>query len=284
MVDDDNYDLIPHSELRKLKKEIKIMKTEEGDSDGMQDSMTKLSDSLNSMIGIFGEAKRELQIEDEEAELLSNKIDPMLQKLDGLTDQNEKIAEGILSLADMIKKLEDKIDAVVDSQSNIVSVLQNMPEPQLNTEPEMQPQNNYNQGSMPQSNQMNQEFGQNMNPANQIPSAMTPGLMQEQNQAMPNMQSNEPVGMPQGNQMNQARNPFNQTPSSKDLLGDPFAPPGMNSEMNQAPNSMPQGLGQEQNQAMPNMQSNEPVGMQTEGVGVPPPPPPPKKKGFFGKQ
>jgi len=113
MASDDNYDLVPHSELHKLEDEIdELKKDPKSAPNSMGQSMDDLSGSLKSMISIFKEAKDELRIEDEEKELLSKKIDPMISKLDNLLDQNEKIAEGILSLADMIKKLEAKVDSI----------------------------------------------------------------------------------------------------------------------------------------------------------------------------
>lgn len=263
MADDDDYDLIPHSELKKIKKELKTVKLDDDDENvGMQRSMSKLSESLNSMLTVFSEAKRELQIEEEEKELLANKIDPILQKLDTLIDQNEKIAEGILSLADMIKKVEDKTDSVIESQNTIITEVQTISEPDVMQQassniPSQNPQRQSQQNFQPQ---------QNFSPQN----AFAPrdySLNQNPNQgAGPNA---PPQQRPQ--------DPFSQGFDSKDLLGDPFGEMGGN-EQGQNVGNLPPPPGSQN----PNFQRESTLNPPSSGQGAPPPPPPPRKKGFFG--
>jgi len=270
MAGDDDYDLIPHSELKKLKKGISDIKGGDSNTSGMQDSMAMLSESLNSMISIFSEAKKELQIEDEEKELLSNKIDPMLQKIEGLNDQNEKIAEGILSLADMIKKLEDKIDAVVESQGNIVNVVKEIPETDTSSQGLMQPQS----------------FGEQRLQGVGTPSGTgIPGIQQPGGMSAPSG-----IGAP-GIQQPGGMSASGQG-TSTDLLGDPFAPPA--STVSESSTQVPDGISAPPGTGIPNIQqpgqldSGSMANMPPQkmgapsGMGVPPPPPPPKKKGFFG--
>jgi len=115
---DDDYDLLPHSELRKLEQEIDSLKQNPNSAPNtMQKGLEELNNNLRSMMTIFNEAKNELRIEDEEKELVSKKIDPITAKLDDLLDQNEKIAEGILTVADMIKKIETRLNRMEDRPS-----------------------------------------------------------------------------------------------------------------------------------------------------------------------
>ena len=138
---DDDYDLLPHSELKKLESEIDSLKTSPSTPKGETlKTMQELSDSLKSMINVFSEAKNELRIEDEEKELVSKKIGPIIEKLDNLLDQNEKIAEGILSIADMIHKLEVKIGTIESSvDSGFSSMSQPAPPPPRSAFAEQRP-------------------------------------------------------------------------------------------------------------------------------------------------
>jgi hypothetical protein len=245
MVDED-YDLFPHGELKKLEDEIRDLKRSPASPDNqMKSSMDELSSALKSMITIFGEAKNELRIEDEEKELLSKKIQPMMQKLDTLLDQNEKIAEGILSVADMIKKLEDKISKI-DSKPSL---------PELPLMQQSQPQPAFRQ-----------QFAQQpfSKPAmNQMPQQGFPGQMPGQ------MPQGFPGQMPQPNPFQQPQAPsFGAEPkeAERDLFSEPFAAPSQES---------PQAAAES-----PAAGSGEIF----KGGNMMPPPPPPKpapKKGFF---
>ncbi|RJQ16914.1 hypothetical protein C4573_02530 [Candidatus Woesearchaeota archaeon] len=69
-------------------------------------AITELNTSINKMIKIFEDANQEM-IEDYQNTRLQIK-----DKLDEVSDQNEKIAEGIVSLADMLKKPEEHLDEI----------------------------------------------------------------------------------------------------------------------------------------------------------------------------
>lgn len=63
-------------------------------------AINKLDQSINKMLKVFDEANAELSDAQE-------RHDDMKQKMDEISDQNSKIAEGIVSLADMLKKPQD---------------------------------------------------------------------------------------------------------------------------------------------------------------------------------
>ena len=84
---DDEYELMPHSVLGKLKDDLDNLKSKSVTSESdMHDSMNQLSSS----------------------KLLSEKIDPINDRLKRIEEQNEQIAEGLLSIADMIKNHKPK--------------------------------------------------------------------------------------------------------------------------------------------------------------------------------
>ena len=94
MVDED-YEIISHKEVARLKQELKSLK--EGE---LTASNKEISHKLNQMIDIFKEAS--IMMKDEKSSKDSH--NEIMDKLDKLLDQNQKIAEGVLAVADMISK------------------------------------------------------------------------------------------------------------------------------------------------------------------------------------
>jgi len=71
---------------------------------GLQGSIDSLNQSVNSLISLFKEAAESLKMEEAEANLISKRIDPIFQKLEEISEQNKKIARGIVAIADMIEE------------------------------------------------------------------------------------------------------------------------------------------------------------------------------------
>ena len=88
-------------ELSLLKNEIEILKKQVG-SPGGHNQLTGAIQSLNK---IFSEASEDLKIDTHDAVLVGDKLDRIIARLEKVEIQNEKIAKGIVALADMI---EDK--------------------------------------------------------------------------------------------------------------------------------------------------------------------------------
>lgn len=72
----------------------------------LENSMERLGKSLNDMIDMFSGAATAMHVEEKEEKAL----DPVMKKLDMLIDQNQKIASGILAVADMIREQMPRID------------------------------------------------------------------------------------------------------------------------------------------------------------------------------
>ena len=100
---DDEYE-----DILKLKQELESLKRGKRDQPSLQESMEQLSNSINSLIRMFEEAGKEIKVEEAEEHFISARLDPILDKLDEITDQNHKIAEGIIALADMIKEMKEQ--------------------------------------------------------------------------------------------------------------------------------------------------------------------------------
>lgn len=112
MVDEEEYAIVSKKEFMQLKRELDKLKKNplEGSEKGadLQDSIDSLNVSLNSMMNLFKEASDQLQLEERDTEMVGKKLDPINEKLDTLIEQNQKIAKGIVAVADMVReKLEE---------------------------------------------------------------------------------------------------------------------------------------------------------------------------------
>jgi hypothetical protein len=106
----DDYELLPHEEINRLKREIEKLKKSSGSNPKvLVDSMDSLSSSINSLLGIFKEAAEEMKLDEHDSVMLSDKITPLLIKVDKVLEQNEKIAKGIVAIADMVETIQAKI-------------------------------------------------------------------------------------------------------------------------------------------------------------------------------
>ncbi|MBD3203853.1 hypothetical protein GF327_06135 [Candidatus Woesearchaeota archaeon] len=103
----DDYELLPHEEIRRLKNEIsKLKSSPEKKSDDLVNSMDSLGKSISSLLGVFKEAAEEMKLDEHDSMMLSDKIDPLIRKIDLVLDQNEKIAKGIVAIADMVEEMQ----------------------------------------------------------------------------------------------------------------------------------------------------------------------------------
>jgi len=108
---EDDYELMPHKDISSLKKQLEAVKENPNvaSSEGLKRSIEKLTDSLENMLVVFEEAAEEMKLEDKETEVISQKIEPLMDKLDEVSEQNKQIAKGIVAVADMIKDIRLKV-------------------------------------------------------------------------------------------------------------------------------------------------------------------------------
>lgn len=130
MPEEDENLTMPHKALKTIKDELNKIKTAKGKSapsKNMSESMDRLSRSINGLMHLFKEAANEMRIEEEAEVSLKEKIGPLLQRIDDIEDQNRKIAQGILVVADMVKELKDKFER----QTSKIQPMQIRPMPQM---------------------------------------------------------------------------------------------------------------------------------------------------------
>ena len=102
---EDEYEIMPHKAVEKLKKQIDNMKkaglTDPAQVKELQGSIQQLNSNMANMIQIFHAASE--QMKGEEEALSAPEIKMINTKLDALVDQNKKIARALVAISDMIK-------------------------------------------------------------------------------------------------------------------------------------------------------------------------------------
>lgn len=114
MEKDEEYELMPHNEIIELRKELdKLKKNPLGkgkSAENLLDAISTLNDSINSLIYVFQHATESLKEEQyHKTERDDTDIHPLITKMNQLIDQNKEIAEGIVSVAEIVKREKKEI-------------------------------------------------------------------------------------------------------------------------------------------------------------------------------
>ena len=104
---EDEYEIMPHHELEKLKDEIGALRKSPSYKSGvtLQDSIENLSKQLKHMQNILEYASADLN-NSESSDPLIHKLSSMEKKMDTIMGQNEKVARSVLILVDLIRQRE----------------------------------------------------------------------------------------------------------------------------------------------------------------------------------
>ena len=141
-MDEDEYEIMPHSSLRELRKEVEALK--KGKTDTTSQSVTQLQESIDHLIKLFKIATREMRIDEIKQKSVEKELGPLNKKIDTLIQQNQELAEGLVVVADMIKEkfpeLEKKMEELAkgeeeESSTRFSSSSFNPPPPQPSLEP-----------------------------------------------------------------------------------------------------------------------------------------------------
>ena len=118
---DDDYEIISHGEVERLKKGLDTAKS--SGSYDLKKSIEHLTEKLDNMIDVFEAASEDLREEDTESELVTQKIDPIIEKLKDIEEQNKKLADGIVAINAIVEeKLQEMFDianSLRDSQMTL---------------------------------------------------------------------------------------------------------------------------------------------------------------------
>lgn len=103
-----DYEIMPHDKIEALRNELTRLKgerkTTEPQSRDVLEAMQNLTETLDHFMELFQAAIEEMKIEEREEELIVTELRPLHEKLDQILDQNQKIAQGIVAVADMLGK------------------------------------------------------------------------------------------------------------------------------------------------------------------------------------
>jgi len=100
MAKDEPYDMMPHGDIIELKKQLQKLKAEKFSSQELMISISALTKGMDSMLRLFKEASEELRVEEEE--------DATNKKLNEVIEQNKIIADGMVTVSDMIQDFIEK--------------------------------------------------------------------------------------------------------------------------------------------------------------------------------
>ncbi|MBW2998384.1 hypothetical protein KY321_02485 [Candidatus Woesearchaeota archaeon] len=105
----DNYELMPLNEIKRLKEEISELKQEKhyAPSFVVAKSLDRLANSLEGLFKIFEVAATDIEQDNTSKKSFEEHIMPIIDKLERLESQNKDIAEGMLALADIVKRLDE---------------------------------------------------------------------------------------------------------------------------------------------------------------------------------
>jgi hypothetical protein len=104
--EEEEYELLPHKELKELRDEIRKLKEFEiSPTKKMHVTMVELNHKLDKLVTIFEDAMHEVRIEEGGLSFV-DKMKPLLERMNKVLEQNSEIASGILALADMVKEIK----------------------------------------------------------------------------------------------------------------------------------------------------------------------------------
>jgi len=100
MAKDEDYELLPHEELERLRQEVEQLKANPlsgvGSSDNLLQAIDNMTKSINRLLAVLQEAEQSVVREFEG-------VQPH-KKLDLILDQNEKIATALLQIVSMVRE------------------------------------------------------------------------------------------------------------------------------------------------------------------------------------
>ena len=99
----DDYEIISQREIRKLREQLKGIDSGKAvDVNTLHRTVSELDEKLGSLLDIFSAAVDDMREEDKESEIIKDKINPIIEKLDQIDDQNKKLAQGMVAVNDLL--------------------------------------------------------------------------------------------------------------------------------------------------------------------------------------
>ena len=106
---EDEYELLPHREIEELKAELSKLKDFDiAPTKKLQVSLLELNAKIDKLITIFEDASHELRAE-ESSMSFAEKMQPLVERVNKIMDQNAELASGILAIADLLKEKDKEL-------------------------------------------------------------------------------------------------------------------------------------------------------------------------------
>ncbi|MBI2565098.1 hypothetical protein HYV79_03880 [Candidatus Woesearchaeota archaeon] len=99
----DVVNILPHDEILRIREELKHLREHEIPPAKLQVTMQDLSKKIDNLIDIFEDAMKSVK-EEEGGITLKEQLEPVMDKLQEVLDQNSKIADGIVAIAEMLQE------------------------------------------------------------------------------------------------------------------------------------------------------------------------------------
>ncbi len=102
------YEIMPYKEVMELKKQVAELKERSGKplNEDLMNSISVLTKQLGSLLQLFKTAADEMRTEESAEERIAHSLKPILERMEGVIDQNKTIAEGMVAIADMVKEIK----------------------------------------------------------------------------------------------------------------------------------------------------------------------------------
>lgn len=103
MIKKGDFELMPHEKIEALRSELARLKGERVHNDPSE-AMLKLTETLEHFTELLQGAINEMKLEEREEELIATELRPLHDKIEQVLDQNQKIAQGVVAIADMLSR------------------------------------------------------------------------------------------------------------------------------------------------------------------------------------
>jgi len=123
----EEYELLSHREIVDLRDELRKLKLHPTERT-LQLTMAELAGKVDKLIDIFGEALHEIRIE-EGGLTFQDKMKPLVDRMDKILEQNSQIAEGVVAIADLVSELKDMMGGAPAPARALPSIGAGMPPP-----------------------------------------------------------------------------------------------------------------------------------------------------------
>jgi len=100
-----DYELMSHKDILELREELRKLKMHPNEKT-LQLSMVELAAKVDKLIDIFSEAMHEIRIE-EGGLTFQDKMKPLVDRMDKVLEQNSQIAEGLVAVAELVNEMKD---------------------------------------------------------------------------------------------------------------------------------------------------------------------------------